>query len=389
MSVVRAIASGAVIVNDLTRRQLIWFDSQLTVHRVIADSTASTGRSYGGATDGLLTYRGDSSLFVDPPSGSMVVLDGRGNVIRVMAAPPGAWYLTGGPFGTPGFDAKGRLIYRGFPAPAARPVPQPGGLQLRFSSSSDSAPLIRLDLKTRQRDTVAFVKVPVEQVSASTDAKGRMGPPKITVNPLPVVDAWALLPTGDVVIMRGADYHMERVSAERKTTVFRKIPHSWQRLDDAAKQQVVDSAQVEEEKVREAIRRAAEATPGVIPPNNPDTPNRPAGVLITTLQGQNAGRNPEFIPSIIQMIPAQQLPDYRPAFRLGAIRVDTDGNVWVRTTLPEKPGAIYDVVDSRTGELLDRVAVPYGRTIAGFGKDVVYLGVLDEHGARLERARIR
>jgi hypothetical protein len=38
---------------------------------------------------------------------------------------------------------------------------------------------------------------------------------------------------------------------------------------------------------------------------------------------------------------------------------------------------------------VDRVQVPFGRVITGFSEDVVYMGVLDEKGARLERARVR
>ena len=51
-------------------------------------------------------------------------------------------------------------------------------------------------------------------------------------------------------------------------------------------------------------------------------------------------------------------------------------------------GPVYDVVN-RQGVLIDRVAFPFGRVIAGFGTGVVYLGVRDDKGARLELARIR
>jgi hypothetical protein len=42
------------------------------------------------------------------------------------------------------------------------------------------------------------------------------------------------------------------------------------------------------------------------------------------------------------------------------------------------------------GILIDRIQVPPGRVIAGFGPGgVVYMGVLDGTVARLERARVR
>jgi hypothetical protein len=48
-------------------------------------------------------------------------------------------------------------------------------------------------------------------------------------------------------------------------------------------------------------------------------------------------------------------------------------------------GPIYDVID-RTGMLIDRVQVPPGRQIVGFGKGgVVYMVARDTGGAWLER----
>ncbi len=87
------------------------------------------------------------------------------------------------------------------------------------------------------------------------------------------------------------------------------------------------------------------------------------------------------------MVPPKDLADYRPAFKQGATRVDTDGNLWVRTTTPSEKGPIYDVISGK-GELIDRVRLPFGRVISGFGPGEAYLGVLDDKGARLERARI-
>lgn len=91
---------------------------------------------------------------------------------------------------------------------------------------------------------------------------------------------------------------------------------------------------------------------------------------------------------VTNFIDANRIADYRPAFRMGAVRADAAGNLWVRTTAPSDAGAIYDVIDGK-GVLVDRVKVPFGRVIAEFGSGVVYLGVLDDKGARLEKARIR
>jgi hypothetical protein len=93
----------------------------------------------------------------------------------------------------------------------------------------------------------------------------------------------------------------------------------------------------------------------------------------------------------IQMVSASELPDYKPVFGNGAVRPDMDGHLWVRT-IPTKVttgGAIYDVID-RSGKLVDRVQVPAGTTIAGFGAGgVVYLGLRDATGLHVQRILVR
>jgi hypothetical protein len=81
------------------------------------------------------------------------------------------------------------------------------------------------------------------------------------------------------------------------------------------------------------------------------------------------------------------MPDYRPAFRQGAARGDADGNLWVRTSRMVNGGTVYDVISNK-GELKDRILIPPGRVIAGFGAGgVVYMGVVDGDITHLERAR--
>jgi hypothetical protein len=86
-----------------------------------------------------------------------------------------------------------------------------------------------------------------------------------------------------------------------------------------------------------------------------------------------------------------ELPDYKPPFFAGAVRADLDGNMWIRTIPTRKmgDGLVYDVIN-REGKLVDRVQVPGGRTIIGFGRDgSVYLVNRDGASMTLERARIR
>jgi len=78
VSTVRPLPNGGAIVNDLTRRQLILLDADFKKQAVIADTTPATANSYSGRLAGLIPFKGDSSLFIDPQSLSMLVIDGKG-----------------------------------------------------------------------------------------------------------------------------------------------------------------------------------------------------------------------------------------------------------------------------------------------------------------------
>ena len=87
---------------------------------------------------------------------------------------------------------------------------------------------------------------------------------------------------------------------------------------------------------------------------------------------------------------AADLPDYMPPFMTSSARPDADAHVWVRTTTPgAAPGNIvYDVIDNK-GQLTDRVDVPRGMAIVGFGKGgVVYLTARDPDGVHLVKATV-
>ena len=113
----------------------------------------------------------------------------------------------------------------------------------------------------------------------------------------------------------------------------------------------------------------------------------PSPVMVS---GGNAPPPPQIRESGV-MSPSD-LPDYRPPFSNGAVRADADGNVWIRTNPmkpPAQPGAVWDVV-SREGGLIDRLQLPPGYSIVGFGKGkVVYLSMRDQSGVKLARVQLR
>jgi hypothetical protein len=397
VTTVRPLPGGGAIVNDLTRRQLLLLNPDFTKKAAIADTTAETANGYSGRLAGLLAYKGDSSLFIDPQSLSMLVIDGKGEVARVMAVPrpEDATFMIGGPFGTPGIDPTGRIVYRGFIRPnlAGMNVQPMPGQPMRMPTMPDTAPIYRVNLGTRALDTAAYFKIPKTNVSMTQNDKGAMNISVIT-NPMPVVDDWALMPDGRVAVVRGKDYHVDWLGADGKWTATPKIPYSWERLDEDGKQKFIDSSKVEAEKQREAMNKAMAA--GI---NNAGAAMGATGGGQPQMRfemrvegGGGGGRQQPGVQQInapaINFVDPKELPDYRPAFRPGSVRADVEGNLWVRTTAPSDAGPIYDVINGK-GELIDRVKLPFGRVVSGFGPGVVYMGVQDGTSARLEMAKIK
>ncbi|MBW8768753.1 MAG: hypothetical protein JF589_03270, partial [Gemmatimonadetes bacterium] len=243
ISAVRQLPGGRVLVNDPARRRVVMLDSNMKLIKVVADTTPMTQNAYGARGGGLLPWHGDSTLFLDPASLSMLVLDGNGEIKRVMAAPrpDDVFSLVGGALGFPGFDAKGRLVYRatglnfnrrGFGGGGG------GGGGFQPPTFPDSTPLVRFDLATRKLDTVARIKVAAPRI-LFTENEGRRQI-SLTVNPMPEVDDWAVLPDGTIAIVR-KDYHIDYIDADGKKTASSRIPYDWQRLTDSAKSAVIDS----------------------------------------------------------------------------------------------------------------------------------------------------
>lgn len=395
---VRPLPSGRVLVNDITRRQLVLLDSAFAKEAVLADTTAATANAYSGRIAGMIPFRGDSTLFIDPTSLSMLVLDGAGKVARVMAVPRpnDAMFMVGGPFGTPGFDSKGRIVYRGFVLPSMPPRPAAGAPtgMMRMPDMPDSAPILRVALDTRALDTASFFKIPKTRTNMSQNDRGQISV-SMMMNPMPVVDDWTLLPDGTLAVLRGADYHVDWLAPDGTRNSTPKIPFDWQRLSDEAKTAFLDSAKTAMEAQRSRATTVGGATAAVFgggPPGGGEMtsmrieiggpaggPPRPAGA---------AGGAPAMSMPAMSMVPITDLPDYRPAFGTGAMKADLDGNLWIRTSKVHNGGPVYDVVN-RSGALIDRVAFPFARVIAGFGPGVVYMGVRDDKGARLELARMR
>lgn len=413
VSQARALPDGRLLVNDNSGRKVVLFDKELKSYTIVADTTSATANAYSSRAAGLITYKGDSTLFVDPQSLSMLVIDGKGAVTRVMSVPrPNeAQALIGGPNGTPGFDAQGRLVYRAPPdmqrmMQRAMGGAQPGQPGFTMPQLPDSMTLVRIDLESRKIDTVGNVKIyrPKMTMSGTPETGMRISSP---TNPLFYLDDWAVLADGRVAIVRGQEYKVEYINAAGQVESSSKLPFQWVKLSDSMKVAILDSAKAVAEKNREEamkrIQQGGAGAPIVMGPGGGAAPAMGDRMVMEFRVGGDAGgrggrggeggaNRPAGAQQItlppIEMVSPSEVPDYAPPFTAGAARGDADGNLWIRTTMGHNGGAVYDVVNAK-GQLTDRVLVPTGRFIAGFGPGVVYMGVRDGTGVRLEVASIR
>ncbi len=370
---IRALSTGKVLVNDIVRHRVVLFDESLKSYRVVMDSASNGGANAAVPVSlpsaQLISYTGDSTLYVDMSSMSLLVLDPTGKVAHVMALPKprDAFFLGGGiVFGTPVMDAKGRLVYRGVIVNLPK-LPEPGAAPtFSMPEQPDSAPIVRADFDTRKVDTLITMKVlKPGSMNMVTDKEGNMTM-KITMNPVDTGDEWAMITDGSIAIVRAHDYHIDWLDRDGTRRSTAKMPFDWKRLTDERKQFMVDS-------IRPELEKQLAATTANLP-------------MIPTANGMRK------LKIAFDFLPPEKMADYEPSVSPGAVRADLENNVWIlpRTAaVTGSGGVVYDVVN-RNGEVTERVQLPKGRALAGFGAGgVVYLLNTDGKSALLERARLR
>lgn len=362
---VRALHNGQVLLNDGLSRQLIILDSALAVKTVLLDSTTTNGQSYGPRASPLIAYLGDSTLFVDGPSSSLLLIDPTGKIVRTMAAPQprDARFLAGSASGT---DANGNLLYRVALIMQQQRAAKAG--EPTVILAPDSAAIVRANFSTRAIDTIGRVRINNgSRTETIRDEAGAAVSSKFVINPINVIDEWAVLSNGTVAIVRGQDYHVDWISADGKKQSTKKMPFDWKSLTESDKQRAVDSARTAQEKqLNESMAAASQGTLGGTLGAPRSTPVRPQ----------------------ITFVPLNVMSDYEPPLAAGAVKSDLDGNLWIlpRTSVASSAGGlVYDVVNER-GELHRRVRLPAGRVIAGFGGNgVLFLTQREATGWKLER----
>jgi hypothetical protein len=363
---VRATSDGHVIVGAGARQRVYAFDSTLKTFTIVVDSGTGTG-IVPIRTTGVIPYLGDSTLLPDFGANALLVLDATGKQVRSMA-PPRAQDLVflGIPaaFGRPGFDAKGRLIYRTQLPPNLRPKPTPSGDQKIEMTpvNPDSAPIVRGDFDTRRIDTLAWMKTPSQgRVAMEVKENPAGGPPSMTmhmmVNPFPMSDEWSLLSDGTIAIVRVHDYHIDWIDPDGSRRSSPKMPIDWRRYTDEERTQRVDS-------IKRVVDEQLKRQTSMMGPGGPQ------------------------IKMDVTVVPDSEFPSFWPPIQPGSVLSDLDGRLWIlpATSTHAANGLTYDVVN-RSGELVERVQLPKDRVIAGFGPhNVLYLTRAEGDATYLERA---
>lgn len=375
---VRPLADGHVLVNDMSRRRLILFDSTLARFTVVADSAAGAPHPYWSMGGTVLPFPGDSTVFVNQGSFALVMVGPTGHVGRVFASPSAQdmpRLMAGSAVGAPqGFDPTGRLVYSVSRRPGTSPQSQQADSgAVTYAVLHDSAAVVRADLVERRVDTVAYLALAVRKTVTTSLGHGRGSTVMSAVNPLPAADDWAVLPDGTVAVVRVADYHIDWFGPDGTRVTTPKMPFDWRRVTDDEKRRMLDSAHRAFE-ADSARRQAVQRPP--LPPDN-------GGARTMVSGGAPLGRFVAIEPS--------EMPDYYPPIRPGAVHADRDGNLWLlpSTSLLAGKGLVYDIVN-RKGQVFEHIQLPAGRHVVAFAPGgVVYLASEWAKGVpRLERARI-
>ena len=340
--------SGAADVRELSDGRLLVLDLKDNLLQFV-DATLSTMKTVGRAGSGPTEYRrltqilprqGDSTLGYDVMNARFLVVDPSGTPVKTISLREAAGGLPVGPMAVRGYDRSGRLFYQGMKITMG-----PNGPGL-----SDTSAILRLDPAKKQIDTLGLVRIGVPGMKMSGDMQKGTGGVRLTMPAYPVVDEWALLPDGRLVIVRGADYRLEFVTGPGAVASNGPIPYERVKVTEAdkAKQREAKKATVQE------ITKAAASARAALPA---------------------ARATP--MPSIAVDDPTEW-PDYKPAFGQGALKVAPNGEIWIARLRPaNNEGALYDVF-SREGVLRYRMELPRKTALVGIGTTHLYVVRIDE-----------
>lgn len=313
----RELSSGKLLVAD-------WIEERVA----LVDLDAGTVRDWvtkGPGPDevrlpaGLVPMAGDSTLIVDLGNGRLSVLGPAGRISRTMRAErPGMEEVYG-------VGADGALY---FPVP----VWAAGASAL----PDDSVRLVRLDPATGTPRPVAVV----QGWRSRSDIRKPSMLPRIPTVGYASRDAWTRSPNGDLVIVRGGDYHLDIVGADGRLRSGPSYAAAPRPVTEADKALFVEGF------------LAANPTSG---------------------RGPDGGMGHSPIPDeteIARLVSSTEFASLHPHFA-GAPIVAADGRIWVARDGARGSPRLYDVFDA-AGKRVAVVELPPGRVVTAVGARGVY-----------------
>jgi hypothetical protein len=331
---VRELSDGSLLLADPLGGMLVRIDGGLTSMETIGSEGEGPGEYR--QPDGIWAVDGDNSLLVDLGNARLTVVDaagrlGDGDPIVVPTA------SGGGPGGMMmaipgGTDRNGYVYFTGSAYSQA-------GVR-------DSIELYRIKPGSGEPETVAMLKAPEMNVATSGGANNQ----NVSVSPVPLgaADTWGVAADGSVYVARTGDYSVEYHAAGGRMNAGDPIDYRPVSIGMAEK----------EEWDAERAR------------------NGGVGISVSVQNGQrqvsmsrSTGRRAE--------LNSLEWPDAMPPFATARIRIDSEGNAWVRRSMKAGEPARYDVFDT-SGQLLKSVRMLPGRSLIGFGAGTAYVARTDE-----------
>jgi hypothetical protein len=336
----RELKDGRVIVADAR-------DKVLQVIDLATGKSERIGREGSGPAEWsspsrLSVYQGDSTLMTDFSNGRYFVItpDGKpGTTIRE----PEQGRLARASF--LGSNVLGQLIM------------SEDVWDMQGQALTGLAHILRFDRRSGRTDSLTTLIGPKgEKNGATMTGNGMIR--SFTNLPLAARDIAVAAPDGRVAVVRASPYRVEWYHPDGK--VVRGAPATPSAI-----------------KVTEAEKKAflaAQLRPGSFQV-------RAVGGALPSAGGAASGaKMPNLSTAEVEAMTNPQMtwPAVKPPFPNGGAMVASDGRLWVQRTRAHNDSIpTYDVFDA-AGRVVERIVLPKGARLVGFGKGVVYLSRTDE-----------
>lgn len=235
-----------------------------------------------------------------------------------------------------GTDSKGRVYFQ-----ALGMGMRPGG-QL-----PDSAAIMRWDRATGAFDEVGRVKLQERR----TETSGGRGEQRVRLvqTPLSPQDAWAVGWNGRLAMARTDGYYLEWIEPGGGRVRGDDVSYRPVRIRRAEKEEWVNRSSSSGLMIRVEMNNGVRS--------------------MSFGRGGGGGGLPD--------VDDYEWPDAKPPFVASGVRVTPEGDAWVRRSVAAGDAPIFDVFGA-DGQLKERVTLPVGREVVGFGRAHVYVVLRDE-----------